>query len=78
MEGQTVWIKNADEGNRCFPDTIPVQISGSLGEDGALSGEPVFSQECPQNELGHLWPYIVELYVEGELVASTDPGGIFH
>jgi len=69
-------IRDADPSNRCFPDTIPVLIESP--HDGAETGEP--DESCEQKVQGHLWPYVLELYVEGNPnpIADSDPGGIIH
>lgn len=74
--GETLVIRDADVSNRCFPDTIPVMIEPPF--DGAVSGEP--DESCEQNPYGHLWPYVLELYMEGnpDPIADSDPGAIIH
>ena len=67
-EGQ--FLRITDVSFACFPN-VPVDIH--YPNNGALSGPP-----DPSTTPGTYWTYLVELFDDGILIASSDPGGIIH
>ena len=70
-EGERLVIRGARQA--CF-DWSELEVTPP--NNVALSGPYLEACEAP-DKYGFFWPYVIELYYDGERIAESDPSGIF-